>query len=291
MQKLQANELRFFVIGDWGREGRYGQQETADCMAEWASGVDPHFIVSTGDNFYEYGVTDVHDPLWNKSYEQVYYHDSLQLPWYAVLGNHDYVLNAEAQIEYSAKSPRWNMPARYFERNILLQDATRIQVLYLDTSPFIKEYQTDATFYKASEQDSSAQLEWLTDRLESSMADWKVVVGHHPLYSAGSIHGDQEDMINAFEPIFERYQVHAYFCGHEHDVQHLKADGKFTHHFVSGAGSMVRETGSTNESKYTEGENSFLSVRMTKNSLVAQFIKAEGIITYSTAIETELVGM
>ena len=41
---------------------------------------------------------------------------------------------------------------------------------------------------------SEAQLRWLTESLDKSVATWKVVYGHHPIYSAGQ-HEDNEDKI------------------------------------------------------------------------------------------------
>lgn len=40
------------------------------------------FVLSTGDNFYDDGILDVHDPLFLESFTKVYYPNSLQKPWY-----------------------------------------------------------------------------------------------------------------------------------------------------------------------------------------------------------------
>lgn len=46
---------------------------------------------SPGDNIYEEGVESVTDPLWSSRYCSVYTDPSiLDIPWYAILGNHDY---------------------------------------------------------------------------------------------------------------------------------------------------------------------------------------------------------
>lgn len=87
------NELnvKFLVIGDWGREGDYNQSLVADAMAAKAKqmgGVD--FVISTGDNFYPSGVRCASDDTFAKSFTHVYHHQELQVPWHAVLGNHDY---------------------------------------------------------------------------------------------------------------------------------------------------------------------------------------------------------
>jgi hypothetical protein len=76
-------------------------------MGKAAHTVEADFIVSTGDNFYPSGVASVQDPLWKRSFEDVYTAFSLQEEWYPVLGNHDYDGDAQAQIEYSRISRRW----------------------------------------------------------------------------------------------------------------------------------------------------------------------------------------
>ena len=40
-------------VGDWGRNGDMNQSEVADLMTKVASGFQPNFIISSGDNFYE----------------------------------------------------------------------------------------------------------------------------------------------------------------------------------------------------------------------------------------------
>ena len=77
------------------------------------------------------------------------------------------------------------------------------------------------------------QLEWLRRELETSRAQWKVVYGHHPVYSAGA-HGDSAALIEALLPVL-RNRADVYLCGHDHDMQHLKPDGG-VHFFVAGAG-------------------------------------------------------
>lgn len=266
---MKSENVRFFVIGDWGREGSPPQRSLAEAMARRADRYPLDFVVSAGDNFYEFGVTDVEDPLWERSFEHVYTHEALQVPWYAVLGNHDYVQNAHAQVDYSSLNNRWNMPARYFSKAFSL-GSKRLQMLFLDTSPFISEYEYSGLFYKAREQATAPQLAWLEEALQEE-ADWRIVVGHHPLYSSGTIHGDQPDMIDAFQPLFDRYGVATYICGHEHDIQHIKPDGP-THHFLSGTGSEVRDTGYHQDLCFTASEHAFLEVVVQPDRLEAQFI-------------------
>lgn len=57
-------------------------------MGRAAARSNATFVLSTGDNFYKYGVADLADPQWLSSFEAVYTAPALQVSWYAVLGNH-----------------------------------------------------------------------------------------------------------------------------------------------------------------------------------------------------------
>lgn len=44
--------------------------------------LDLDFIISTGDNFYDKGLTGEHDPAFEESFTSIYTASSLQKPWY-----------------------------------------------------------------------------------------------------------------------------------------------------------------------------------------------------------------
>lgn len=44
--------------------------------------VEIEFVISTGDNFYEDGLTGVHDPAFNESFINIYTPPSLHKQWY-----------------------------------------------------------------------------------------------------------------------------------------------------------------------------------------------------------------
>ncbi|XP_024032456.1 purple acid phosphatase 17-like, partial [Morus notabilis] len=90
--------LSFLVIGDWGRRGSFNQSEVAFQMGKVGEKLDIDFVVSTGDNFYDNGLTSEQDPTFEESFSKIYTANSLQKQWYSVLGNHDYRGDAEAQL-------------------------------------------------------------------------------------------------------------------------------------------------------------------------------------------------
>ncbi len=274
-----------YTIGDWGRNGEYGQQELADMMGIAAKKVEPEFIIATGDNFYPNGVASIHDPLWQSSYEDIYSAHSLNLDWYVVLGNHDYRGNVQAEVDYTNISRRWNMPSRYFHNDVTTDDGTSVRFVFIDTSPLNDEYYQETKYrHKVIGQDTTAQLQWM-DSLLAEDFDWKIVVGHHPLYSGGKRVEDKNFVRPHLEPRFEKYRVDVYLAGHEHDLQHIKPADKTTHHFISGAGSEVRPTGMLESSLFAESIQGFLSTAITKDSLFCEFISYRGDRMYQYSIK------
>ena len=283
MLHLPSKSYNFFAIGDWGRSGEYNQKETGEQMNTFAEEFHPKFIISTGDNFYENGIASVDDPQWTNSFENVYSGANLQRDWFVILGNHDYKGNPQAEIDYSKKSRRWNMPARYYSKTEKINDSVSILFVFIDTNPFIAKYQKKKESYAdLGMQDTTKQLKWLDELLSTSKAKWKIVIGHHPVYSTGSEHGNTEEMLAVIKPRLEKYKVDMYLAGHEHDLQHQQPEGTVDY-VVSGAGSSTRPTSIKSMTKFAEAVSGFAAFTCTADSLTTYFInyKGENIYSYS----------
>jgi tartrate-resistant acid phosphatase type 5 len=231
--------LNFLAVGDWGREGKDHQRDVAARMAESAKELGVPFVISVGDNFYEDGVTSVDDPTWHKSFEDVYDQPSLQIPWYVILGNHDYHANSQAQLDYARQSSRWHMPARWYKFAATAPDHSRIEFFVVDTSPMMAEYYTDGGVkvkVTGEKKNVPVQLAWLDKALTASRADWKIVIGHHPIYSGKQPDGSP-DLAPTLDPILQKHKIPLYLNGHDHDLQHV-VQGK-THYVCTGAGSLT----------------------------------------------------
>jgi acid phosphatase len=273
--------LRFLVVGDWG--GKADEKTVAAAMASEADKNPIRFVISTGDNFYEKGVASVDDPQWKSTWEDVYTAPSLRVPWYVVLGNHDWKGDPEAQIAYGRTHPNWKMPAHWFTETVALGRKARAQFFYLDTSPFDEKYRTEDDYKdKLGGVDTSAQVRWLDDELGKSTAEWKIVVGHHTIASASPKHGDTPGMRAAIKPLLEKHHVLVYLNGHDHDLQHLREGG--VNYFTSGGGSEFRPTGRDGRTQFAEGSTGFLAVGLDADRLVARFIDGAGKTLHETTV-------
>lgn len=52
-------------------------------MGEVGEKLDIDFVISTGDNFYDDGLTSEHDPNFEESFSKIYTAKSLQKQWYS----------------------------------------------------------------------------------------------------------------------------------------------------------------------------------------------------------------
>jgi len=287
---LAPGALNFIAMGDWGRNGSDHQKVVAEQMGKTASEVKAQFIISTGDNFYPSGVVSEFDPLFRYSFEDIYTAFSLQWDWYPVLGNHDYKTNPDAQVAYSKISRRWKMPARYYSKLISIPGDTagKILILFIDTNTLIPEFYSNSEYGpNVRTQDSAKQKQWIVKELSNPSPNikWKMVVGHHPMFSGGGrTEGyDTKAIRNSLKPLLDKYNIDIFLAGHEHSLQHLVATGK-TQHFISGAASEKTPVHLIPESKMVASEYGFMLFSVTKNALTVNAIDYTGKIIYTTTI-------
>jgi len=276
----QSAATSFLVIGDWG-ESTNGQHAVASGMGRVGAEIASAFVVSTGDNFYSRGVQSVDDPQWTETFENAFSAPSLQTPWYAVLGNHDYRGSVAAEIDYTIQSPRWHMPARYWRQDIAV-GADTAAFFMLDTFPLTHIGSTRARVpILGDRSEARAQLRWLETELATSNARWKIVVGHHPILSSGA-HGGDEVLLELVRPLLQRYTVNAYFNGHDHNLELIR-DGTVSYIF-SGAGSEFRPLRAPlPQTRFAHGGLGFVSCRLSDAFSVC-FHDADGRDLYAAQI-------
>ncbi len=279
--KKVKGAFNFLIVSDWGWNGFKSQQEVADQMATTADRIEPKFIVSCGDNFQINGVASVQDPLWISNFENIYKEPSLLVDWFPVLGNHDYRGSTQAEIDYSKISRRWRLTDHYYSFVRKINDSVSARFIFLDTPPFVEEYRKSPEGYPdIAKQDTGKQIKWLRETLANSKEQWKLVFGHHPVYSASPTHGNTKEIILHIKPLFDKYNVQFYFCGHDHDMQHLREKNGKVDYIVTGAGGEPRRDSTDEMSIFSKSLPAFSLVSFKADSLQLSFISSKGEVFY-----------
>lgn len=258
-------------------------------MGKAAHDLNASFVIATGDNFYPEGVASTQDYQWISSFEHIYTAQSLHVKWLPVLGNHDYISNPDAQVAYSKISSRWYMPSRYYAKTFNLNGDTTQQLLmlFIDTDPMEKQMRGqvhDSVKYPAGAVET--QMQWMEQQLSQSKATWKVVVGHHPLYSGGwrANIQDTKNMRAFLEPVFEKHKVELYISGHEHHLEYTQPAGN-THYIISGSASESRPAErNANGGQFTAARQGFATLSVTANEMLLQFIDYTGAILHTAVL-------
>ncbi|MDY2942919.1 MAG: metallophosphoesterase [Paludibacteraceae bacterium] len=275
---VSSAQMRLLVANDLGRNGYYEQKPIAERMGKMAGELDVEAVLALGDIHHFMGVESVNDPLWMTNYELIYSHPELQIPWYPILGNHEYRGNTQAVLDYSNVSRRWQMPARYYSK-VFEEDGATLRVVFIDTTPLIGKYHKDSLDYPSvPQQDAKKQLAWLEEELNGAKEDWVVVVGHHPIYAhTTKSESERKDMQKRVDPILRRHNVDMYICGHIHNFQHLKPKDTTIDYVVNSAGSLARnKVEKIAGTVFASGEAGFSILSFTKDELCLDLVNAKG---------------
>ncbi|MDO4462611.1 MAG: metallophosphoesterase [Bacteroidia bacterium] len=277
------SQIRLMVVSDLGRNGYYEQRNIAELMGSYAEKNDLEAILALGDTHHYMGIQSISDPLWISNFESIYSHPELQIPWYPILGNHEYRGNTQAVIDYSNVSRRWQMAGRYYTKVFTSKEST-LRVIFLDTAPLIDKYYKDSIDYPdVQAQDMNKQLSWLDDILKNAKEDWIVVVGHHPIFAdTPKSSSERTDLQRRLNPILLRYNVSMYICGHIHNFQHIKLDSKGIDYIVNTSGSLSRQTVNDVEGTiFNSGKEGFSVLSCTKDSLKLDLIDNTGQVIHT----------
>ncbi|MDR3610819.1 MAG: tartrate-resistant acid phosphatase type 5 family protein [Ignavibacteriaceae bacterium] len=281
-ENYSLDSLNFLFISDFGGQGGKIQREVAAQLGKIASIEKTKFVITGGDNYHQNGISDAHDSRWQTEYEEIYSSASLMVPWYASLGNHDYLGSPDAEIMYSQISNRWKMPARYYTHVEKINDTSEALFVHIDTSPFITEYRRNDSLYNVLGQDTHSQLHWIDSVLAYSHASWKIVIGHHPIYSSVENHGNNKELIDSVLPLLQKYNVRIYLCGHEHFLQYLVHGN--TNFFVCGGGALSRPVSQRDDVIFGVGSPGFMSMTLTSETARTVYFDEKGNNLFSTTI-------
>ncbi|KAI8617465.1 Metallo-dependent phosphatase-like protein [Chytriomyces sp. MP71] len=237
-----ANE--FLIIGDWGNDKDYKDMVNVGAvMNAWAAQYNPHAVISLGDNFYqggEYtyeGVNSTVDPKFTKLWTDVYSGAALdKVPWWLVLGNHDWYLKDSYAYQLEYKHWRWQMDDFFYDRRMLVKGTTTsrqatVSFIFIDTELLQYGYHPNKSdilpnFLQQGWVPSAHTAEKQLARLDQMLAtangdDYVFVVGHHGTFACGSEVQSSSYMKNVSDLLF-KWSTSAYIHGHHHTMAYYR---------------------------------------------------------------------
>ena len=226
-----------------------GQAGVAGAMQHYCRGTAKcGFAVMLGDNIYPEGATGGRDGRDDAERFRKLLLDpyaplaalSEQFRIYVVLGNHDWKTSREgamAQVRYLTDTRPFYMDGLRY-RVAPTGDAREVEIFALDTHVLLSKYSieddaldddgrevpsgkvdTTQAWALPQTEDEWRMAEWLEDTLAASQARWKIVIGHHPIWSsAGSKFRQARLMRRLILPALCRH-ADLYLAGHEHTLE------------------------------------------------------------------------
>ena len=280
--KALEKPLNFILANDLGRNGYYDQKTVAATMGRLAEAVGIECVLAAGDVHHFEGVRSTQDPLWMTNFELIYDHPELMIPWYAVMGNHEYRGSTQAVLDYTHVSGRWNAPALYYTK-VFENDGATVRIVMLDTPPMIDKYRKNAGKYPdAGKRDYKRQLAWADSVLTSAKEDWVIVVGHHPIYAdTPKSESERTDMQQRLDPILRKHKVDMYLCGHIHNFQHIRRPGTDIDYVVNSSGSLSRPVKAVDGTKFCSSASGFSLLTASKQELDLHMMDRDGNVLYT----------
>lgn len=264
----KADEVNLIAMGDWG-SGAPQQRTVAHTLADYVAAQPVKFdgTILVGDNFYV-PLKSINDSAWQNLFEEMYDPAKLSMPFYVALGNHDCPQGKfKVELDYAKAHPesRWKFPSRWY-RLELPQDKPLVTIFMLDSD---KDYLTASQWTEESK--------WLADELaKPPTTPWVTAAAHHPLFSNGS-HGDTGPLQTQWGPLFKKYNVDFYICGHDHDLQHIQPNGWFTSFILCGGGGKTpRPMRMTNRGPFSRSLDGFVHLELTPEKAIVKYIDSDG---------------
>lgn len=272
-----GDDHHLIMIGDWGAVAKEMKAQAA--VAEGIKGyvarmkLAPDAMLLLGDNFYGPFKGGTKCPRWNEQFEAMYPTSMCKGPCYALLGNHDYddepVSKLAAELAYANDTPgtRWTMPAKWYAFEFPRQNPL-VKFIALDSN-----YENRTVSLTAEER--TRQSEWFKNEIaKPRTAPYLIVMAHHPIYSNG-VHGDTKALIKEWAPLLKEQKAHFYFCGHDHDMQHMEFEDHPTSFILSGGGgARIRAIDHIKHGPFGKGIYGFSHLQINADRILVRHLDA-----------------
>ena len=241
-------QLRLIATADSG-SGDKNQFAVGRAMADYHTRSPFQLAILAGDNIYNSGEISKIKEAFEEPYGELL---KRGVKFRACLGNHDIrTENGIPQVKYAA----FNMDDRYYT---FTQGPAQFFVLETNTNV-----------------DWKTQMAWLTQQLEQSKAAWKIVYGHHPIYSSG-VYGTNAEMVKRFSAVFKKHRVNLYVNGHEHHYERSRNIEGTTYLVTGHGGASLRPVRMSESSEFSVSRFGFSTIELYQNSMVIQGIGTDG---------------
>lgn len=165
-------------------------------------------------------------------------------------------------------------------------DIDSVCVVFMDTAPMIDKYHVGNEYPDAKMQNPELQVAWIDSTLNATNAKWKIVVGHHPIYSySKKSPKETEQMQERVAEVFKRNSVDISLSGHVHTFQHLKPTEAVTDYFVAPSASRDRLPMNGEFTTFAGEGSGFLILGFNENHIAVTMINAMGKVVYSYNVE------
>jgi len=234
-----SQRLRWLAVADTG-SGDANQRAVGQQMAAVHRRRPVDLVVLGGDNIYPSGDMALIEATFRRPYADLL---AAGVPFHAVLGNHDIrTANGDPQVAYKP----FGMQGRFYNLR-----RGPVEFFMLDTN---------------GKADWQRQVSWLRTVLSGSTAPWKVVVGHHPIYSSG-FYGNDPGLQAKLAALMRKHGVQLYINGHEHNYERSVPIDGITYLVVGGGGASLRPVIPTAQSATASSVFSFAELEATPREL------------------------
>lgn len=208
-----------------------GAEPVAKAMTRYCQSQHCEFAIMLGDNIYPSGAdgTEADTARFRAVFEQPYQKLGASDPSFkiwAAFGNHDWRegwRGRQAQLDYAIQQNTqlaMKAPGYYRFGKVSASDKTNSAEFFVIDSTMLLEGAERRARAAAFEGDPDLkQLQWLQAALIDSTAHWKIVYGHHPLWSSGGGKARESALMRSLLlPLLCRH-ADIYLAGHEHDLE------------------------------------------------------------------------
>lgn len=248
--KSAGESYRFALYGD-NRTNFLRHKEIVAGIAREA----PDFIINSGDVIMS-GLR----PDWDTEYFEPLQDLIKTTPVYIAIGNHEN--NTLYDQKYEASPDTNPNYSRYYREYFSVPEAEHETYYSFNYgNAFFVFIDNNLAAYSERDfpeiQAGSAQYNWLEEQLKSpaaQTAEWLLVSGHIPIFSAGTS-VDYPLNREHLWPLFKKYEVDMYFSGHIHDYERDFSDG--IHHILTGGGGGPQNTRVQNQADIRHLESNY----------------------------------